>query len=98
MKITQNEGALEIQVKIQPRAARNEVVGVLGEALKLRLTAPPVDGAANASCQSFLAQWLGVPKRAVTIISGHKSRIKTVRIEGLSREAFLMMVQSAREE
>ncbi|MHB1421253.1 MAG: DUF167 domain-containing protein [Bacillota bacterium] len=98
MKVTQHKGCLEILVKIQPRATKDEVVGTLGEALKLRLTAPPVDGAANASCLSYLAEWLGVPKRAVSIIAGHKSRTKTVRIEGVSIETFLEMVQSIEEE
>ena len=73
-------------VRVQPRAKRNAVSGELGEALKISLTAPPIDGRANDACIEFLAELLGVPGSSVTIISGHSSRNKVVRVDGLALE------------
>ncbi len=67
-----------INVYVQPRAAKNAVAGIHDQALKIRLTAPPVDGAANKMCLQFLAKQLNVPKSALQIKSGHSSRRKTV--------------------
>lgn len=72
-----------LSLHIQPGAKRTEVVGLHGAALKLRLAAPPVDGKANTALCAFLAECCGVPKAAVTVVSGHASRAKRVRIEGL---------------
>ncbi len=63
---------------IQPRASKNEIVGMHGDALKIRLTAPPVDGAANTMCLKYLAKRLSVPQSRLEILSGHTSRIKHV--------------------
>ena len=71
-------------VRVQPRARRNAVAGVLGEALKLSLTAPPVEGRANQACIDFLAELLGVPRSSVTIAAGETSRNKLIRVRGLS--------------
>lgn len=71
-----------ISLHIQPRASRNEVCGVLGNALKVRLTSPPVDGAANKLCREFVAELFNVSKSNVEIISGETSRQKRVRISG----------------
>jgi uncharacterized protein (TIGR00251 family) len=73
-------------VHVQPRAKRSEVAGRHGDAIKVRLQAPPVDGAANEELVRFLAETLGVPRRAVTIVTGLTSRRKTVEIEGLGAE------------
>ncbi|MDR2164334.1 MAG: DUF167 domain-containing protein [Zoogloeaceae bacterium] len=72
-----------LSLHVQPGAARNEVAGRHGDALKIRLAAPPVDGKANVALLAALAAWLGVPKRAVAIKSGHASRRKVVRVEGV---------------
>jgi len=69
-----------LALHIQPRASKNEVCGVQDYALKIRLTSPPVDGAANKLCREFLAGLFKVPKSAVEIISGETSRHKRVRI------------------
>jgi uncharacterized protein (TIGR00251 family) len=69
-------------VHVQPRAARTEVVGRYGDALKIRVHSPPVDGAANAELVRFLAVRLGVPRSAVTIVSGAGGRQKRVAIDG----------------
>jgi uncharacterized protein (TIGR00251 family) len=67
-----------IHIYVQPRAAKNAVAGLHDQALKIRLTAPPVDGAANKMCLQFLAKKLNVPKSALQIESGHSSRRKTI--------------------
>jgi uncharacterized protein len=71
-------------VRVQPRARRDEVVGAQGEALKVRLTAPPVDGRANAGLVVFLAAALGVPPGSVAIVTGHTARDKVVCVAGLA--------------
>jgi uncharacterized protein (TIGR00251 family) len=67
---------------VQPGAKRSEFAGRHGERIKLRLAAPPVEGKANAALIEFLAEYVGVPRRNVTIVSGVKSRAKRVAIEG----------------
>jgi hypothetical protein len=74
-------------VKVHPRAKKNAVSGEVGEALKVSLTAPPVEGKANAACIAFLAEVLGVSRSSVTIIAGETGRQKVVRVSGLSAEA-----------
>lgn len=73
-------------VHVQPRAKKSEVAGRHGDAIKVRLQAPPVDGAANEELVRFMAEWLGVARRAVTITGGLTSRRKTVEIEGMGAE------------
>lgn len=76
------EGTL-IFLKVVPRASRNEIGEALGEELKLRVTAPPVDSAANRATLEFLAEKLGVAKSAVVLVKGQKSRRKTALVRGL---------------
>jgi len=71
----------------KPGARKTEVAGLHGEALKIRLAAPPVDGKANAALLAFLAQACGVPKSAVSLLSGETSRSKRVRIVGADASA-----------
>jgi uncharacterized protein (TIGR00251 family) len=71
-------------VKVYPRARKNAITGELGDALKLSLTAPPVEGKANQACIEFLANLLKVPRSSVSIASGQSSRSKVVRVAGLS--------------
>jgi len=73
-----------LEIKAVPNAPRSEIIGWLEEALKVRLHAPPVEGKANVELCKFLAKQLGLPKRAVTIATGDTSRLKRVRIEGLT--------------
>ena len=75
---------VRFSVHVQPRSKRTEIAGVHGTALKVRLHSPPVDGAANEELILFLAETLGVPRRAVRIVSGQSSRAKTVEVEGVS--------------
>ena len=72
------------QVKVHPRAKKNSVTGHVGDALKLALTAPPVEGRANQACVAFLAEVLNVPRSSVTMTAGESSRNKVVRVRELS--------------
>src|SRR5262245_29316729 len=76
-----------IRVRVQPRASVERLEGVQGEQLRLRLTAPPVDGAANAACLAFLAKTLGVSRSRVRLQAGEKSRDKVVHITGVTPAA-----------
>ncbi len=73
-------------VKVHPRARKNAITGELGDALKLSLTSPPVEGRANDACIDFFAKLLKVPRSSVTIASGLTGRQKKVRVTGLSAE------------
>ena len=75
-----------ISIRVQPRASRNAVVGWTGDTLNIRLTAPPVEGAANAACLDFLADLLDLPQTQLEILRGEHSRNKVVQITGLSQE------------
>jgi hypothetical protein len=77
----EDRGALVLSLHVQPGASRTEVAGVHGDALKIRLAAPPVDGKANAALLRFLADAFGVPLRSVTLERGETSRDKRVRIQ-----------------
>jgi uncharacterized protein (TIGR00251 family) len=77
-----------LTVKVHPRARRSAVTGRLGDAWKLDLTAPPVEGKANEECVRFLAELVGVPRARVRIVTGLTSRSKVVEIEGVTEEEF----------
>jgi len=79
--VERSEG-VEIRIHIQPRASKTEIVGLHGEALKIRIASPPVDGQANAELSRFLARQLGIPQQCVQLISGGSSRQKRVLIKG----------------
>jgi uncharacterized protein (TIGR00251 family) len=79
------EGAI-FSIRVHPRAKKNAITGELGDALKLSLTAPPIDGKANAACIEFFAKLLKVPRSSVTIAAGESSRNKVIRVIGLSPE------------
>lgn len=74
-----------LSVRVQPRASRNEVTGLVGETLKIRLTAPPVEGEANDACLKFLAKLLDLAPSRLVVIQGDRSRNKVVRITGLTQ-------------
>ncbi len=72
-----------ITVKVHPRARRTRVAGRLGDAWKLELAAPPVDGKANEACQRFFAELAGVPRSSVRIVLGATGRTKVIEVEGI---------------
>jgi len=92
---SQQGDALLLRVFVQPRASRNQFCGIHEGELKLRLTSPPVDGAANECCREFLAKKLKVPKSAVTLISGDSSRHKRIRIAGATTQQIEQLIPPA---
>ena len=81
----QSDGVL-LSVKLQPRASANEIGEALGNELRIKVTAPPVDAAANEALLKILAQQLHCPRNRVDLVRGHTSRHKTVRLYGLTAE------------
>ncbi|MDP2798697.1 MAG: DUF167 domain-containing protein [Deltaproteobacteria bacterium] len=75
-----------LRVYVQPKASREGIAGYHGDALKIRLKAPPVEGEANAACIRFLASLFGLPQTNLSIKTGHKSRLKLIEMEGVSIE------------
>lgn len=83
-RVQATAGGVRVTVRVQPRATRSELAGVHGDALKVRLTAPPVEGAANEALVRLLAATFGIPARAITIVAGAGSRTKIVELEGIT--------------
>jgi uncharacterized protein (TIGR00251 family) len=75
-----------LRLRVVPNARRSEVVGVFGEAIKVKVQAPAVDGKANEALRDFLAERLGIPTRDIELVAGEKSRDKTLAITGLELE------------
>ena len=83
--IREDGGAIVFDVQVVPRASR-EKLSLMGDRIKVQLTAPPVDGAANEALRAFIGKLLGVPKSKVEILRGETGRKKTLRVEGASKE------------
>ena len=94
MWIKSCENGVRFSVLIQPRSSKNEVAGIQGNALKLRLTAPPVKGAANKACIRFFAKWLGLSVSEVNIVQGLHSKNKTVEVTGFTEELFQQIIKN----
>lgn len=86
VECSERDGALVFNVRVVPRAARSTLAGAHDGALRVRLAAPPVDGAANAELVRLLARSFDIPARDVEIMSGHASRLKRVSVRGATRE------------
>src|SRR5512147_1999034 len=84
LKISDTARGATFSVRLHPRAKKNAITGELGEALKISLTAPPVEGKANAACIEILADLLKLPRSSITIAAGQASRNKLIRVTGLS--------------
>ena len=82
LSIRDTPGGATFAVKVQARARKNAITGVVGDSLKLALTAPPVEGKANQACIEYLAEFLNVPRGSVTIVGGQTSRNKVIRVAG----------------
>jgi len=95
LPVTEREGAVRFAVRVQPRASRSEIVGEHGGALRVRLGAPPVDGAANEALVELLAKALGVPRRAVRVVTGLTARAKTVEVDGVDADAVRRLASAA---
>jgi len=93
-RYTESDGAITFAVRVVPRASRSRVAGEHDGALRVRVAAPPVEGAANAELVRTLARALAVPARAVEITAGRHSNIKQVRASGVGPERLLALVAS----
>jgi uncharacterized protein len=82
--LRESADGVSFSVRVQPRASRAAITGVLGDAMKVALAAPPVDGKANEALIRFLAELFGVPRSSVEIVSGEASRNKVVRVVGVT--------------
>lgn len=85
--LAEHPGGVLIRVRLQPRSSRNQIEGLHENSLKIRLTAPPVEGEANRALMEFLSDVTGLKKSAFSISSGHKSREKSVLVEGVTLRA-----------
>ena len=90
--IRERNGSVTFQVQVRPRAKKNAITGEVGDALKLALTAPAIEGRANAACIEFFAKLLKVPRSSVTIATGEHGRLKIVQIAGLTTKEFRQRV------
>ena len=86
MCLREKDGAVIVQVVLQPRASRDEVLEQQGDALKIRVTAPPVDNQANRKLCALVAKLVGVGRNQVEVIGGHTGRVKQVRIASATLE------------
>jgi len=86
-------GTVTFPVRVQPRASKDEVVGVIEGALKIRLQAPAVENRANEALVEFLAHLLKTPKSAVRILGGERSRIKRIEIHGVTKQQVLGLLE-----
>ena len=82
----------DIKIKLLPRSSRNQIIGKEGDLYKVKVTSPPLDGKANKALVQLLAKTLGISKGKIEIISGESSRLKTVRIHGLSEEVITLLL------
>ncbi len=96
LDIDERDGVLVVAVRVQPRASRDEVAGEMNGALKVRLQAPAVENRANEALCEYLAALLKMPKSAVRILSGDRSRIKRLEIRGVTKQQLLgLLTQNA---
>jgi uncharacterized protein (TIGR00251 family) len=84
--IRDRPAGVELDVHVIPRARKTEVAGLRDDDLLIRLAAPPVEGAANDALVAFVAKWLAVPRRAVHILSGERSRRKRLSVDGVTAD------------
>jgi uncharacterized protein len=92
--IRETETGVVFRIRVVPRASRCESAGFQDDALKLRITAPPVEGKANDACIALLAELLGVKKGQVAIIAGHSSRTKTVAVQGVKGAEMAALIEA----
>jgi len=91
----QSDGVL-LSVKLQPRASANEIVGAMGNELRIKVTAPPVDSAANEALVRFLAEKLDCARSCVELVRGQTSRHKVVKVRRLTADEIAMKLESNR--
>jgi uncharacterized protein (TIGR00251 family) len=92
LDITTKDGCVIFQIRVQPRASRDEIAGVIDGALKVRVQAPAVENRANEALCDYLASLLKTPKSAVRILGGERSRVKRVEIRGVQPQEILALL------
>mgnify|MGYP001366368993 len=90
--LRETETGVIFRIRVVPRASRSEMAGIQGDALKLRITAPPAEGKANEACIALLAELLGMKRTQVAIISGHASRTKTIAVDGVKAKEIAALI------
>lgn len=93
-RIKEIVNGVQIKVRVQPRAAKNQIVGWMEDSLKVRLTAPPVEGEANAALVRFLAEYFNLSRQNVSLVTGTTSRQKVVQLKGISADQVNQRVNS----
>jgi uncharacterized protein (TIGR00251 family) len=93
--LKQSATGVSFAVKVHPRARKDAITGIVGDALKLALTAPPVDGKANQAVIEFFADLFAISRSSITIASGETSRNKVIRVSGISEEQVRQKLQAA---
>ena len=96
LPVKETERGLIFYIRVLPRSSRCEVIGIQDDALKIKITSPPVEGKANEECLRFLADQFGIKKSQLEIIAGHKSKKKTVAVSGLKKEDFVSFLHGLR--
>lgn len=89
MDVQEHQDGVTIRIRVQPRASKNRIVGPFGDALKVAVTAPAVDGAANEAVIEFLAAKINTSRNQVAIVTGHTSRTKLVKFFGISKDELM---------
>ena len=89
LNLSESQVGVRLEVKVQPRSSRNQIVGEQNGALKVKLTAPPVDGEANAALIDFLSSCLKIPRKDINLVKGDTSRLKLVEIAGLNPDQLM---------
>tara|TARA_Y100000294_G_scaffold56792_1_gene53725 strand:+ start:455 stop:787 length:333 start_codon:yes stop_codon:yes gene_type:complete len=92
-KIREAIDGVTFSIRVQPRSSKNEIIGVENGSLKIKLTSPPVENAANQQCIKVISKWLGVSRSRVQIISGLKSRNKKIKINGMGENNFNLFIK-----
>ena len=92
LDVQKRDASIVLQVRVQPRAGKDEIAGIMDGALKVRLQAPAVEDRANAALCEYLAELLKTPKAAVRILAGQRSRIKRVEIQGVTEQQILQLL------
>lgn len=93
-KVTETGDGVRFEVKVQPRSSRNQITGIVNGVVKLKLTAPPVEGEANQALIRYFSDLLGVAKNHVSLVKGQSSRNKLIEITGITKEQLLRTIKA----
>lgn len=93
LSLKENPGGVTFSIQVVPRSAKCEILGIINDTLKIRLTAPPVDGKANEECLRFLASLLDVARNRLSIVGGQTSRRKTIQVSGMGAKELAALLE-----